>query len=93
MHASAPANSFKTGSGYELKSFIMINLSFGSLLTESGSVRRDSATTDVMAGFRIHCERTSLPMNPVQPVRMNFILITDLDCGFPKGEAQGKGEG
>jgi hypothetical protein len=73
MQASAPANSFKTGPGYELKSFKITVFSFGSLRTESGSGRRDSATTDVIVGFRRHCERTSLPMNPVQPVMMNFM--------------------
>lgn len=75
MHVSAPAKSFKTGSGYELKSFITTTLSFGSWLTDSGSFRRDSAMTEVMVGFRRHCERTSLLIKPVQPVRMNFILV------------------
>ena len=75
MQASAPSNSFKTGSGYTLKSFMIRTFSFGSLLTESGRLLRDSAMIEVMVGLRRHCVRTSLPMKPVQPVRMNFMLI------------------
>jgi hypothetical protein len=76
MQASAPEISFRTDSEYKLKSFMITNLSLGSLATESGSLRRESATTDVIVGFRRHWERTSLPMKPVQPVRMNFILLS-----------------
>src|ERR1700761_3520814 len=77
MQASAPAISSKTGSGYDTKSFMITTFNFRSLLTESGSWRRESGATDVIVGFRRHCERTSLPIKPVQPVRMNFILLSD----------------
>lgn len=74
MQASAPFSSCNTDSGYELKSFMMTIFNFGSLVRASGRLRRESATTEVIAGFRRHCERTSLPTKPVEPVRMNFIL-------------------
>lgn len=40
----------------------------------AGSSRRESAMTDVIAGLMRHCCRTSLPMNPVLPVRMTFMM-------------------
>jgi len=50
MQASALEISFKIDSEYKLKTFMITNLSLGSLATESGSLRRESATTDVDGG-------------------------------------------
>jgi len=55
-----------------VKSFMRMTLSFG--LDETDSGLRDNAIMDVMDGFSRHCERTSEPMKPVQPVRITFIL-------------------
>ena len=74
MQASAPLMSCRRESGYERKSFTITTLSFGLLVTEGGSSRRESAMMDVMEVFWRHCSRISRPMKPVQPVRMIFIL-------------------
>lgn len=80
IQALAPFSSDKTDSEYELKSSMSKTFNFGSSLTESGNCRRESATTEVIAGFRRHCERTSRPMKPVHPVKMNFISSDVLYC-------------
>jgi len=55
-----------------VKSGIRITLSFG--FDGLGSGLRERATMAVMDGLSRHWERTSEPMKPVQPVRMNFIV-------------------
>jgi hypothetical protein len=53
---------------------MIIVLSFESL-TVSGSLLRERAIIEVIAGFRMHWESTSLPMKPVHPVRTNFMIL------------------
>jgi hypothetical protein len=36
---------------------------------------RERAIIEVIAGFRMHWEITSLPMMPVHPVRTNFMIL------------------
>lgn len=52
----------------------MITFNFGSLVSASGRLRRERAITEVMAGFLRHCDSTSPPMKPVEPVTINFIF-------------------
>lgn len=73
MQASVPESSCKTLSGYNVKSFIMMTLSFGSLVTASGRLRRDRATTEVMDGLFRHWRRVSEPMKPVAPLSITFM--------------------
>lgn len=61
-----------------MKSFIMITLSFGSLVTASGRLRRDRATTEVMDGLFRHWRRVSEPMKPVAPLSITSWLDSDL---------------
>lgn len=49
-------------------------MSFG-FVAASGRSRRESAIREVMAGVSRHWFRTSLPMKPVLPKRMTFILV------------------
>lgn len=37
-------------------------------------MRRERTIMEVMAGFERHCSRTTLPIEPVEPVRIIFIL-------------------
>lgn len=79
MQASAPASSRNTVSGYTLKSFMMMTLTRGLLVTASGRFRRDNTTTEVMDGLFRHCWRTSEPMKPVAPLKITFILKLIVD--------------
>lgn len=44
----------------------------------SGRFLRERTTIDVIAGLRRDWERTSLPINPVQPVKINFMIETTM---------------
>jgi hypothetical protein len=72
IQASAPFNCSKTDPGYVLKSSIITVVSFGFV----GSSRRERAMMDVIAGLMRHCSRTALPMKPVLPVRMTFMMLS-----------------
>lgn len=41
----------------------------------SGSGLRESAMMDVMVGFARACIRTSVPMKPLEPLRMSFMSV------------------
>lgn len=71
MQAPAPFNCSKTDSGYTLKSSIITVVSLGF----AGSSRRESAMTDVITGLMRHCSKTALPMKPVLPVSMTFMML------------------
>jgi hypothetical protein len=73
IQASAPASSSRTVSGYAVKSFMMMTLSFGLPVTLSGRLRRDSTTTEVMDGLFRHWRRVSEPIKPVVPLSITFI--------------------
>ena len=54
-----------------MKSSTKTVFNFGSV---TGSSRLESATRDVIDGFWRHCRRTSLPMKPLEPARMTFMI-------------------
>lgn len=49
-----------------------------------GRTRLERTTIEVMAGLERHCWRTTLPMLPVEPVRMIFILKLDIATYFSR---------
>lgn len=49
-------------------------LSLGSEAVDAGSGRRERTTTEVMVELRRHWESTSLPIMPVEPVSIIFML-------------------
>lgn len=69
--SASPNRSF-TASVHLKKSSTTITSSFGSWRVSS---RRESAITDVMAGWDRAWRRTSAPMKPVAPVTIIFIFM------------------
>jgi hypothetical protein len=53
----------------------IITFSFGDEKSEE-SGRRERTIIDVMEGFWRHCWSTALPIMPVDPVRIIFIVTT-----------------
>ena len=53
---------------------MMTTLTFALSDAAGGSPRRERAMMDVMDGCSRHRVRTSLPMKPVEPARMIFMM-------------------